>query len=198
MRSGNPLGDCRQRAIMLALVFEPVFANLHSVGMSVPLTYQSRAGLHYDTGIEPRAGFVELSVQALHAPPQRVARPGIDLLLQLMGEGSDHQIATEAKRRSSAMQLAPGNPQILRRPIDQFGNLLLDLSCVSTAPSISASTRNERRLASMLASRSAVDCRVHTLVGPSMRYTRPRSSFAEAIVSPSFFFSVPEKTPRTV
>jgi hypothetical protein len=31
-------------------------------------------------------------------------------LLQLMGEGSDQQIATEPERRSSAMQLAPGNP----------------------------------------------------------------------------------------
>src|SRR6516162_2088606 len=28
--------------------------------------------------------------------------------------------------------------------------------------------------------------------------TRPRSSLAEASVSPSFFFRVPEKTPRTV
>ena len=169
MRAGDPLRDHRKRAIVLALIFEPVFANLHSVGMSVPLTHQCRAGLQYDTGIEPRAGFVELSGQALHAPPQRVARPGIDLLLQLMGQGSDDQIATEAKRRSSVMQLAPSNPQILRRPIDQLGNLLLDLSCVCTAPSISASTRNERRLASMLASRSAVDCRVHTLAGPLMR-----------------------------
>src|ERR1700730_2048905 len=36
------------------------------------------------------------------------------------------------------------------------------------------------------------------LAGSAMRYTRPRSSLAEARVSPSFFFKVPEKTPRTV
>ena len=35
-------------------------------------------------------------------------------------------------------------------------------------------------------------------VGSAIRWTRPRSSFAEARVSPSFFFKVPEKTPRTV
>ena len=38
----------------------------------------------------------------------------------------------------------------------------------------------------------------HGLAGSAMRYTRPRSSLAEARVSPSFFFKVPEKTPRTV
>jgi len=30
--------------------------------------------------------------------------------LQLMGESSDQEIATEPERRSSVMQLAPGNP----------------------------------------------------------------------------------------
>jgi len=32
------------------------------------------------------------------------------LLLQLIGEGADQQIATEPERRASPMQLAPGNP----------------------------------------------------------------------------------------
>jgi len=61
MRSGDPLGDHRQRAMMLALIFEPVFANQHAVGVTAPVSDQSRAGLQHDTGIEPRAGFVELS-----------------------------------------------------------------------------------------------------------------------------------------
>src|SRR5215831_1590997 len=83
MRSGDPLGDHRQRAIMLALIFEPVLANEDGVGVSAPLTHQHRAGLQRDTGIEGRAAFLILSGQTLQAAPQRRARPAIDLLLPL-------------------------------------------------------------------------------------------------------------------
>jgi hypothetical protein len=38
-------------------------------------------------------------------------------LLQLVGKGSDHQIAAEAQRRSGEMQFAPAKPQILGRPL---------------------------------------------------------------------------------
>jgi hypothetical protein len=61
MCSGDPLGNHRQRAIMLALIFEPVFANQDGVGVSVPLTHQSRAGLRHETEIKGRAKFLELS-----------------------------------------------------------------------------------------------------------------------------------------
>src|SRR5215469_14277693 len=60
MRPGDPLGDHRQRAMMLALIFEPVFANQHGVGVSAPLTHQYRAGLRHDTGVKRHAAFVEL------------------------------------------------------------------------------------------------------------------------------------------
>ena len=46
-------------------------------------------------------------------------------LLQLVGKGSDHQIAAEAQRRSGEMQFAPAKPQILGRPVDQFGNFTI-------------------------------------------------------------------------
>ena len=48
------------------------------------------------------------------------------------------------------------------------------------------------------ASRNISKRAAHARSGSPMRYTRPRSSLAEARVSPSFFFRVPEKTPRTV
>jgi hypothetical protein len=38
------------------------------------------------------------------------AHAAIALLLQLIGDGSDQQIATDPERRSNVMQLAPGNP----------------------------------------------------------------------------------------
>ena len=96
MRSGNPLADHGQRAIVLALIFEPVLANEDAMGVSAPVPHQSRAGLQYDTGIAGNAGFPRACGQVLQAAPQRPARPAMGALLQLMGEGSDQQIATEA------------------------------------------------------------------------------------------------------
>src|SRR5262249_41416549 len=130
MRPGDPLGDHRQRAMMLALIFEPVFANQHGVGVTAPLAHQQRAGLRHDTGAEGRAAFLELSGQALQAPPQRWARAAFGSLLPLMSKGSDHQIAAETRRWSGAMQLPPGKPQILRRSIDEPDNVACELGAV--------------------------------------------------------------------
>ena len=81
-------------------------------------------------------------------------------LLQLVGKGSDHQIATEAQRRSGAMQLVPADPQILCRPIDQFSNFVIRFCCARLSRSVvlfPATTGNRRRLARVLASRRVVD-----------------------------------------
>jgi hypothetical protein len=51
MRSGNPLGDQRQRAIVLALIFEPILANEDGMGVPAPVPDQSRASLQA-AGIE--------------------------------------------------------------------------------------------------------------------------------------------------
>src|SRR5215472_7060845 len=96
MRSGNPLSDHRQRAIVLALILEPVLANEDGMGVSAPVPDQSRAGLQHDTGIAANAGFLRAYGQLLQAAPQRPTRPAMGALLQLIGEGSDQQIATEA------------------------------------------------------------------------------------------------------
>src|SRR5215471_13078036 len=57
-------------------------------------------------------------------------------LLQLIGEPPNDQITTEAQRRSSVMQCPPDMPQLLRRPIDQSGNLAIKLRQVRVSPSV--------------------------------------------------------------
>jgi hypothetical protein len=84
----------------------------------------------------------------------------MDPLLQLIGEGSDQQIATEPLRWSGAMQLPPGKPQFVRRPIRQFGDLSAHLRDIRVARSVGpgvCSTGNGRRLARVLASRWIVN-----------------------------------------
>ena len=96
MRPGDALGDYCQRAIVLALIFEPVRANENSVGVSTPLTQQCRSGLRHNTEVGGRSGFLELPGQSLQAASQCRAPSAMGSLLQLLGEGADQQIATEA------------------------------------------------------------------------------------------------------
>jgi hypothetical protein len=72
----------------------------------------------FNSGIVLKTGttkstFLELSGQGPEASPQRGARTAMGALLQLIGEGSDQQIATEAQRWPGAMQIARGKPQIV-------------------------------------------------------------------------------------
>src|SRR5580704_364736 len=199
MCPGDPLGNHRQRPIPLAVVFEPVLAHEDGIGVSAPLPHQGRAGLH---GIERTSASLELSRQNPQAALQGAGWTALGALLQLIGEASDDQIATEAQRRSGVMQCPPRTPQLLCRPIDQSGNLAgFKLGQVPVSKSVIPDvdwTETGGRLARVLASRCNVEWRFHRFAGSAMRYTRPRSSLAEASVSPSFFFRVPEKTPRTV
>jgi len=108
----------------------------------------------------------------MQAPPQRQAGTAMDALLQLVGKGSDHQIATEAQRRTRAMQFAPSKPQLVRRPIDQPGNFVFELGRARVTRSVvpvAAATENGRRPVRILASRSVVDCGPHRLAGSAMR-----------------------------
>jgi hypothetical protein len=93
--------------------------------------------------------------------------------LQLMGEGSDQQIATEPLRRVGAMQMAPRQPQFGCRVIEQFGNLAVDLGGVRTTRSpapVAGTPRNgRRRLARVLASRRVVGWERHAFAGSAMR-----------------------------
>jgi hypothetical protein len=89
-----------------------------------------------------------------------------------MDEGSDQQITTEPLRRAGAMQLAPGQPQFGCRPIEQFSNLAVNPSGARIAPSVAPiadATRNERRLATVVASRRVLGWRRHALAGSEMR-----------------------------
>ena len=114
MRPGNPLGDHAQRAVTLPLILKPAVANEDGVGMSTPLTDQCGTGLQRGGRIEARAAFFALSGQRLEPAPQRPAGSAKALLLQLVGDGSDEQIATEPLGRCDTMQLAPGKAQFFR------------------------------------------------------------------------------------
>jgi hypothetical protein len=70
------------------------------------------------------------------------------------------------------MQLPPGKPQFMRRPIRQFGNLPVHLGDIRIARSVgpgACSTGNGRRLARVLASRRIVNWRFHALGGSATR-----------------------------
>ena len=171
MRAGNPLGDHAQRAISLPLILKPAVANEDGVGVPTPLTDQCRAGLQHDREIEGRAALFALSGQSLQAALQCPVRAAIALLLQLMGQGSDQQIATEPFRRCHTMQLAPGKAQFMRRSMCQFSNLTVDLGH-NSAPrfvQVATLTGNGGRPARVLAGQSAVAWRFHALAGSVIR-----------------------------
>ena len=96
MRPGNPLGNDGQRAIALALISEPVVANEHGMGVSAPLTHQDRAGLRHDSGIDRKSTPLPVSCEPSHTTAQRGAGATKRALLQIIGKGSDQQIAAEA------------------------------------------------------------------------------------------------------
>ena len=123
MCPGNPLGDHGQRAIALAVIFEPVLAYEDGMGVSAPPPHQARAGLQHSVGVEGTSAFLELCRQNPKAALQCAARAAMGALLQLIGEPSDDQIATEAQGRSGVIQCKPSTPQLPCRSVDQPGNL---------------------------------------------------------------------------
>src|SRR5260221_5737753 len=91
-------------------------------------------------------------------------------LFQLIGEPPDDQITTEAQRRSSVMQCPPSTPQLLCRPIDQFGNLAIKPGRVSVSKSVLTAadwTEIGGRFDRLLTIRIIVDSRFHRLDGSS-------------------------------
>jgi hypothetical protein len=75
--------------------------------------------------------------------------------LQLIPNSPDQQITTEAQRRRSKMQLPPGKPQFIGRPIHQSGNFAIKLGQIRVSLSIFPAAVwiwGGRRLARRLAS----------------------------------------------
>jgi len=172
MCPGNTLGDHGQRAIALALIFEPVLADEDGVGVSAPLAYQARAGLQHHAGIERASASLELSRQNPKAALQCAVGAAMGALLQLIGETPDDQIATETQRRSSVIQCPPGAPQLLCRAIDQPGDFAINLGqglVAKPVPSGVVCTEAGERLARVLASRRPLGWRFHSLAGAAMR-----------------------------
>ena len=155
MCPGNPLGDHGQRAIALAVIFEPVLADEDDMGVSAPPPHQARAGLQHAAGVERTSAFLELSRQNPKVALQCAAGAAMGALLQLIGQPPDDQIATEAQRRSGVMQCPPGAPQLLGRAIDQPGDFTINLGLVLVAKPVLSGvvwTETGERLAKMLAS----------------------------------------------
>ena len=100
MCPGDPLGNHGQRAIAPAVVFEPVLADEDGMGVTAPLPHQGRAALQRSAGMERTSAFLELCRQSPKAALQCAARAPMGVLLQLIGEPPDDQIATEPQRRS--------------------------------------------------------------------------------------------------
>jgi hypothetical protein len=70
------------------------------------------------------------------------------------------------------MQLAPGKPKLLRRPIEQASNFAFDIAHAGLSRSvvpIAATIGNEHRPARALASRRILDCGLHAFAGSAMR-----------------------------
>ena len=58
MGLGNPLGNCRERPIELAVMLEPVCVDEDSVRVSALLAHQGRTCLEHETGIDGRRDFL--------------------------------------------------------------------------------------------------------------------------------------------
>ena len=172
MCPGNPLRNHAQRAIALALVFEPFLAHEDGMGVSAPLPHQGRAGLQHNVGIERTSAFRELCRQNPQAALQGAARAAMGALLQLIGEPPDDQIATEPQRRSGVIKCPPDTPQFLCRLTGQPGDFAIKLSQVPISRSVfSAIVGGETRgrLARVLASRSVAEWGFHRSAESAMR-----------------------------
>src|ERR1700730_15966851 len=172
MCPGNPLRNHAQRAIALALVFDPFLAHEDGMGVSAPLPHKSRAGLQHPAGVERTNAFLELVRQNPNAALQSAARAAMGAQLQLIGEVSDDQIATEPKGRSGVIKCLPDTPQFLCRLTGQPGDFAIKLSQVPISRSVfSAIVGGETRgrLARVLASRRVVEWGFHRLAGSAMR-----------------------------
>src|SRR6516165_8527843 len=172
MGPGNPFGNHCQRAITLALVFEPVLADENRVGVATPLPHQGRAGLQHDAGADRASALLRRCGEGPQSATQREVGAAMRALLQIIGKASDEQIATDPKRRFGAMQLAPGESQLLCRSIEQAGDFGFDIGQARLSYSVvavAAPTGNGRRLASVLASRRIVGWEHHALADSAMR-----------------------------
>jgi hypothetical protein len=96
MRSGNSLGNHRQRPVALALVLEPVLAHEDGVGVSAPLAHQGRAGLQDDAGVDSASDLLRRCGKGPQSAALREVGAAMGALLQIIGKAADEQIATYA------------------------------------------------------------------------------------------------------
>ena len=80
------------------------------MGVPSPLPHQGRAGLQRSARVERTSAFLEVCRKNPKAALQGAARAAMGVLLQLIGEPPDDQIATEAQGRSGVMRFPPRTP----------------------------------------------------------------------------------------
>src|SRR5437762_5374207 len=139
-----------------------------------PLPKQPGSRFQFETSAAPDlSGFFELLCELTELALVLRAEPAKNDFLHPVGDGAQQQLAAEMRGCIAFVESAPLLPQLGERELGEA---------------------RERLSANRYISNRAA----HACSGAAMRYTRPRSSCAEATVSPSFFLKVPEKRPRTV
>src|SRR5436190_4718773 len=159
---------------MCALPRETVIEHEHLIGSALPLPNQPGSRFQFDTSTPPDlSGFIELLCNVAELALALRAEPAERDFLQAVCDGAQQQLAAE------------------------MGGCL---GFVESPPLLTKLDERELREARerLPANRNISNRAAHAGSGDAMRYTRPRSSCAEATVSPSFFLKVPEKRPRTV
>src|SRR5438105_14233918 len=159
---------------MRALPREAVIEHEHLIGSALPLPNQPGSRFQFGPSTPPDlSGFVELICNMAELALALRAEPAERDFLQAVCDGAQQQLAAEMRGCLGFVESAPLLPQLAELELGEARERLPAICNVS------------KRAA-------------HARSAEAMRYTRPRSSCAEATVSPSFFFRVPEKRPRTV
>src|SRR5205814_7871760 len=172
--ASNLSRDSRKRTEMCALPRETVIEHEHLIGSALPLPNQPGSRFQFDRSTPPDlSGFVELLCSVAELALALRAEPAERDFLQAVCDGAKQQLAAEMRGCVELVENAPLLTKLAERELGEARERL-------------PANRN-------ISNRAA-----HACSGRAMRYTRPRSSCAEARVSPSFFFRVPEKRPRTV
>src|ERR1700730_19339118 len=173
-RAGDLSRDGGKRAMVRVLPGEAVIEHQHVIGSTLPFPNQPGSGLQF--GARRRigcSGLLELlcNLAELAQPPR--AQPAKGDFLHPVSDSSHQQLAAEMRRCLGFVESAP--------LLTKFAKVEL------------GEARERLQASCRILDRSA-----HACSGAAMRYTRPRSSWVDARLSPSFFFRVPEKRPRTV
>src|SRR5689334_9727249 len=143
---------------------ETVIEHEHLIGSALPLPNEPSSRFQFETSAAPDlSGFFELLCELAELALVLRSEPAEHDFLQAVCDGAQQQLAAEMRGCLGFVESAPLLPQLAELELGEARERL---------PTICN-----------LSKRTA-----HARSAEAMRYTRPRSSCAEATVSPSFFF----------